>query len=43
MEKERLHTISPERFNDLKARLHGIPEQYIVERNKAESKSKKAD
>ena len=42
MEKEKLHTIHPERLNDLKARLHGIPEQYIVERNKRESKSKKA-
>jgi hypothetical protein len=42
MEKEKLHTINPERLNELKARLHGIPEQYIVERNKRESKSKKA-
>mgnify|MGYP003334578655 CR=1 FL=1 len=41
MEKEKLHTIHPERLNDLKARLHGIPEQYIVERNKTEFKSKK--
>jgi hypothetical protein len=29
-------------LNELKAQLHGIPEQYIVERNKRESKSKKA-
>ena len=29
-------------MNDLKARLHAIPKQYIVERNKTESKSKKA-
>ena len=42
MEKEKLHTINPERLNELRARLHGIPEQYIVERNKRESKSKKA-
>jgi len=42
MEKEKLHTINPERLNELKARLHGIPEQYIVERNKRESRSKKA-
>jgi hypothetical protein len=42
MEKEKLHTINPERLNELKAQLHGIPEQYIVERNKRESKSKKA-
>jgi len=42
MEKEKLHTINPERLNELKARLHGIPEQYIVDRNKRESKSKKA-
>jgi len=42
MEKEKLHTINPERLNELKARLHGIPEQYIVERNKRESKSTKA-
>ena len=42
MEKENLHTISPDRLNDLKARLHAIPKQYIVERNKTESKSKKA-
>ena len=42
MEKEKLHTINPERLNELKARLHGIPEQYIVELNKRESKSKKA-
>lgn len=42
MEKEKLHTINPERLNELKARLHGIPEQHIVERNKRESKSKKA-
>ena len=42
MEKEKLHTINPARLNELKARLHGIPEQYIVERNKRESKSKKA-
>jgi hypothetical protein len=42
MEKEELHTINPERLNELKAQLHGIPEQYIVERNKRESKSKKA-
>ena len=40
MEKEKLHTINPERLNELKARLHGIPEQYIIERNKRESKSK---
>ena len=42
MEKEKLHTINPERLNELRARLHGIPELYIVERNKRESKSKKA-
>ena len=42
MEKEKLHTINPERLNELRSRLHGIPEQYIVERNKRESKSKKA-
>ena len=42
MEKEKLHTINPERLNELKAQLHGIPEQYIVERNKRESKSKNA-
>ena len=42
MEKEKLHTINPERLNELRVRLHGIPEQYIVERNKRESKSKKA-
>ena len=42
MEKENLHTFSPDRLNDLKARLHAIPKQYIVERNKTESKSKKA-
>jgi len=42
MKKEKLHTINPERLNELRARLHGIPEQYIVERNKRESKSKKA-
>ena len=42
MEKEKLHTINPERLNELRARLHGIPEQYIVDRNKRESKSKKA-
>ena len=42
MEKEKLHTINPERLNELKARLHGIPEQYNVERNERESKSKKA-
>lgn len=42
MEKEKLHTINPERLNELRARLHGIPEQYIVERNKRESRSKKA-
>ncbi len=42
MEKENLHTISSDRLNDLKARLHAIPKQYIVERNKTESKSKKA-
>ena len=42
MEKEKLHTVNPERLNELKARLHGIPEQYIVDRNKRESKSKKA-
>ena len=42
MEKEKLHTTNPELLNELKARLHGIPEQYIVERNKRESKSKKA-
>jgi len=42
MEKEKSHTINPERLNELKARLHRIPEQYIVERNKRESKSKKA-
>lgn len=42
MEKENLQTISPERLNDLNARLHAIPKQYIVERNETESKSKKA-
>ena len=42
MEKQKSHTISPERLNDLKARLHRIPKQYIVQRNAVEPESKKA-